>query len=60
MLTPKIVGKRSLYGVKIDIILLFGTTELKAQVAWMEKVSDLHMWFNPTDFGLILRVVIRE
>jgi hypothetical protein len=57
---PKATGKGSLFHVDYDIILLFGTTELKAQVAWMENVSGLHMLFNTTDFGLILRVVYRE
>jgi hypothetical protein len=50
---PKATGKGSFYRVDYDIILLFGMTELKAQVAWKEKVSAPHMLFNPTDFGLI-------
>ena len=36
---PKAKGKGSFYRVDCDIILLFGTTELKAQLAWKEKVS---------------------
>ena len=35
-------------------------TELKAQIAWKENVSGLHMLFNLIDIGLILRVVFRE
>jgi hypothetical protein len=36
-----------------DIILLFGMTELKAQLAWKVNVSALHMLFHPTDIELI-------
>ena len=36
---PKAKGKGSFYRVGYDIILLFGMTELKAQIAWKEKVS---------------------
>ena len=36
-------GKEVCY-VDYDIILLFGMTELKAQVAWKENVSRLHMF----------------
>ena len=53
-------GAGIFYRVDYDLVLLFGMTELKAQVAWKEKVSDLHMSFNPTGIGLILRVVFRE
>ena len=57
MLTlPKATGVGTYYQVNYDIILLFGMTELKAQIAWKENVSGLHMLFNPADFGLILRV----
>ena len=49
-----------MYRVDFDIILLFGMTELQAQLAWTENVSGLHMLLNPIDFGLILRVVFRE
>jgi hypothetical protein len=57
--SPKSIGKGSFYSVNFDIILLFGLTELKAQVAWEENVSHLHsMLFNPKDVGLILRVVL--
>ena len=41
---PKVTGKGSFYEVNYDIILLFGMTELKAQVAWKENVSGLHMF----------------
>ena len=50
---PKAKGKGSVYKIYFDIILLFGKTELKAQVAWKENVSDLHILFHPTDNGLI-------
>lgn len=29
------------YGIPFDIIVLFGQTELKAQIAWKENVSRL-------------------
>jgi hypothetical protein len=45
MLTqPKATGEGSFFNVDFDIILLFGTTELKAQVAWMENVSGPHIF----------------
>ena len=57
----KVTGGGIFYRVEYDIVLLFGMTELKAQLAWKENVSCLHMSFNPTDIGLILRrVVFRE
>ena len=56
---PKVKGKGTFYPVKYRIILSFGMTELKAQVAWMENVSGLHM-FKPKDFEFILCVVFRE
>ena len=49
----KAKGEGSYYRAEIDIILLFGMTELKAQVAWKVNVSDLHILFHPTDIGLI-------
>jgi hypothetical protein len=49
---PKVRGKGSFYKVDVDVILLFGMTELKAQVAWKVNVSDFHI-FHPTDIGLI-------
>ena len=55
---PKDGGKGSFLRVDYDIILLFGMTELKAQVAWKENVSGPHMLFYPTDIGLILRLVL--
>ena len=57
---PKTLGNGIYYFVEFEIILLFGKTELQAQVAWKENVSGSHMLFNPTDIGLILRVVFRE
>ena len=47
MLTqPKATGEGSFYNVEFDIILLFGTTELQAQVAWEENVSGLHIYIT--------------
>ena len=58
---PKVTGGGIFYRVDYDLVLLFGLTELKAQIAWREKVSGLYLLFNPTDIGLILRrVVFRE
>ena len=57
---PKATGMGSFYTVDFEIVLLFGMTELKAQIAWKEEVSGLHMSFDLTDIGLILRVVYRE
>ena len=57
---PKTTRDRIYYYVEWEIILLFGVTELQAQVAWTENVSGSHMLFNPTDIGLILRVIFRE
>jgi hypothetical protein len=48
---PKDTGEGNLYEVFIDFILLFGMTELKAQVAWTENVSNLHMLFNPNRYS---------
>ena len=48
---PKATGKGSFLNVDFDVIILFGMTELKAQVSWMENVSGPHMLFN--DIGLI-------
>ena len=38
-------GNGSFYRVYYDVVLLFGMTELKAQVAWKENVSGLQMLF---------------
>ena len=32
------------YTLRYDIVLLLGLTELKAQIAWMENVSDRFSW----------------
>jgi hypothetical protein len=40
---PKATGQGNFYRVKYDIILLFGVTELNAQMAWKENVSDFHV-----------------
>ena len=46
----KVKGNGSYYEVDYDIVLLFGMTELKAQMAWKEKVSDdLRRLFDPTN-----------
>ncbi len=35
-----LVGKKgTYYKISVDIILLFGITELRAQIAWIEDVS---------------------
>jgi hypothetical protein len=49
---PKATGKGIFYRITYDIILLFGMTELKAQVAWMENVSGLHMLFQSKRFRI--------
>ena len=47
---PNSTGQESFYRADYDIVLLFGMTELNAQIAWEEEVSDLyHMLFHPTD-----------
>ena len=43
---PKARGEGSFYRVDYDIILLFGITELKAQIAWNENVSGLHICYS--------------
>ena len=48
---PKATGKGSFYRVDFDVILLFGMTELQAQVAWKENVSCLCM-FNINRFRI--------
>jgi hypothetical protein len=48
---PKDTGEGNFYEVFFDFILLFGMTELKAQVAWTENVSNLHMLFNPNTYS---------
>jgi len=32
---------RIYYDIDLDIIILFGLTEFKAQIAWRENVSDI-------------------
>lgn len=47
---PLCFGARgTYYEIMVDIILLFGVTELKAQIAWMENVCC-----SPFGFGLSL------
>jgi hypothetical protein len=48
---PEATGEGNFYEVDFDFILLFGMTELKAQVAWKENVSNLHMLFNPNKYS---------
>ena len=38
----KATGEGSFHSVDIEIILLFGKTELQAQLEWKENVSRLH------------------
>jgi len=44
---PKTTGKGNFYRVDYDIVLLFGMTELKAQIAWKEKVSGFSYFQSP-------------
>jgi len=48
---PKTTGQGSFYEVKYDIILLFGMTEFKAQIAWeengREKRSETKIVYDP-------------
>ena len=37
---PKAVGHGTYYSVDYDFVLLLGMTELKAQIAWRENVSN--------------------
>ena len=39
----KVGGGGIFYRVDYDLVLLFGLTELKAQIAWGEKVSGLYI-----------------
>jgi hypothetical protein len=39
---PKASGQGNFYRVDYDIVLLFGMTELNAQIAWKENVSYLY------------------
>jgi hypothetical protein len=50
VLQPKTTGKKRFYSVNFDIILFFGMTELKAQVAWTVNVSGLYMLFHISDY----------
>ena len=54
----KASGSGSFYRLDYDIVLLFGMTELKAQVAWKENVSliilSYPILFNLTDFCLVV------
>ena len=42
---PKTTGEGNFYRVDFDFILLFGMTELTAQVAWSENVSNFSYLF---------------
>ena len=37
---------KTYYSLDYDVVLSFGLTELKAQVAWLEKVSCLLVYIN--------------
>ena len=39
-LKPRQGGRGEYYRFELDVVLLFGLTELKAQIAWMENVGD--------------------
>ena len=49
---PKVAGQGSFYSVDCDIILLFGLTELKAQLAWQENVSRLSYAVQSNSFWI--------
>ena len=59
---PKTTGEGNFYRVDFDFILLFGMTELTAQVAWMENVSNFSYFCSIQQiFRLqILLVFVRE
>ena len=40
---PKVDGKGVFYKLYFNIVLLFGMTELKAQIAWEENVSGFDL-----------------
>jgi len=48
---PKAQGKGIFYRLHFDIVLLFGMTELKAQIAWkengIEKRSAAKIFYDP-------------
>ena len=49
-LTPRYKGKGErgqYFRLDYDLVLLFGLTELKAQVAWREGVRVLHLFYSP-------------
>ena len=50
----KTTGKEKFYRVEFEVVLSFGMTELKAQIAWKEWVSCYHMLFNATDSDYII------
>jgi hypothetical protein len=43
---PKARGKGTFYRLDYDMVLLFGMTELKAQLAWKENVSGSNLIFS--------------
>jgi len=53
---PKTTGQGNFYAVNFDVILLFGMTELKAQVAWkengIEKRSAAKIVYDPDTYDL--------
>ena len=60
---PKAKGRGKFYRVDYDIVLLFGMTELKAQLAWTENVSKTssYICFNFIDiFYFVLVFFYRE
>ena len=49
---PKVIGQGSFYSVDCEVVILFGMTELKAQIAWMENVSCLYMFVQSNGFQI--------
>ena len=51
--STKTTGDGIFYYVHFEVILLFGMTELQAQVAWTENVSGSHMLLNSIDINFM-------
>ena len=51
---PKATGTGTFFRVHYDLVLLFGLTELKAQLAWQEDVSGFQLHLSkPIDIRFI-------
>ena len=49
---PKATGTGTFYKIHYDLVLLFGLTELKAQLAWKENVSGSNLIFPASEYQL--------